>query len=309
MASADGDDKELAGKIGYVFGEFVKLYLPNLARLFCLIPGDITDVMSHLTMCMSVVAQHGEEHLKFTSVAPFYWIEPTSLTRYKNASLPAVCEGFGTLVGTNEVAKMPYFEGLHSVKPSALFSDVVVQFRSARTCGMVLHHYKNACNGLTAVKLTQAADTEFCHRGGVDEPISTSMLRGANFREYLWERGDAGVPAPSELLYIGNNVGLKLEHGFFDPVTETITPTGLVSSMEVNSDYPVTIRASSPSYIKLMSLSDKPRKQVRARTIGSMAIEAEFMFRCTGRKFFTTRHTAPKIPSDMKLVTSSVIQK
>jgi len=120
-------------------GAFAALYCPALAKLFGLPPG------GHCAQILltSAARQLAPEcrHLCSPSVAPFYWIEPTSLIPHDFTGYSAELEGFASVVGRNMSRPMKAWEDLAPYGQSDGYSSgYVVRFRGARAAPF-LHHF------------------------------------------------------------------------------------------------------------------------------------------------------------------------
>jgi len=300
-------------KIASTCGTFSTMYAEELARLFGIMAGDVGPVVAHMQACFNWAGGSGDRHLAYTSVAPFYWIEPTSLFKVKGADTIAVREGYGTLVGVFETSAMPYFEGLAVVNAGSESSSIIAGFRGARTCGAVLHHAQNVNNGLGAIVIRQASAISFAHRGGTDEPIDASMQRSAPLSDYLWGRGDAGVPAPSELLYTDKAIGLIVQHGKFDHVNFEYKSSGIADQRELASNIMVKLTTNTPAYYGIKKMYDRPRKMLHSRSMAVAALETvKGMFaggHRTGGDSLALSFSAPDIVFDRDVDTRLVVNQ
>lgn len=228
---------------------------------------------AHMESCFSDLAGSKNRHLEMAVAAPFYWIEPTSLVHDASVyrSKAQDC-GYGVYAGTERPGVIPYFEKLSVRREHSCVEHWFTTWRTARTCGAVLLHRYNALNGLGALIPRQAAYDGFVLRGGPSEDIRDSFLRSAPLSDYLWERGDAGVPAPAELVYTGEAMAFSAVKQVMDPDTYSVEAANLKGGSD--HDDAVHVMVGAPQYMRLSDVGSRTPKVIRGRTLAAASLAA-----------------------------------
>jgi hypothetical protein len=264
-----GDSLDISRKIALICSSFSDVYAANLGKLFLLHGGE--EVVSKYLQENFNAMTYGfsDRHLQHKIVAPYYWIEPTSLFKNYDDSYIAERHGYGVIVGTKDNSRdIMAFEDMDVMDQSNMYY-MDCTFRSARTSGMIIHHQLNAQNGLGAVRLWQGGLDDFCLRGGIDESIATSVQENRNLDEYLWRRGDAGVPAPAELLYTNEKIKLMCVTNTVDEDFNYVS-TNVKYCEELKQPYNFVV--GIPYCVGLLALGERPREVKRCRTQAGTAL-------------------------------------
>lgn len=254
-------------------GEFAVSYAAELGRLLNVGDGGAADAAAHLQNAFGLLSRRvtASRHLAYKVVAPYYWVEPTTLYKSVPNTGAACAAGYGPLVGVGDTGAMNYFERHSVVRSGTDRSTVVAEYRSARTCGAIMHHQLNPNDGLAAFVPRQAMYDGFVMRGGPDEAIATTMQRSGSLADYVWRRGDAGVPAPAEAMYVGGTIGFSVKHGAFDDNLD-FTPTCVKTGAELIACPEVHVTATAPVRVGLMGVGDRPRSVRRSRTLAAVGL-------------------------------------
>lgn len=262
------DALNLSRKIGAGAGNFCKNYIKTLGEIF-MVYGNEETAANFLLSAFQQPHNTANRHLRYNTVAPFYWIEPTGLFSIKHSTV-ANDHGFGVLVGTEEDdANFGIFERYKTIKTSTNESYLVCQFRSARTSGFILHHALNSLDGLGSMSIHQASFDHFALRGGINESIGTSVENRRNIGQYLWRRGDGGIPAPAELVYTGKKMMVRLTHLVMD-TDLMITTDGMKSQSEIDIGY--KMRVCKPWIMGQVEIGERTREVRRSRTQAAKAL-------------------------------------
>lgn len=211
-AAADWMGPSNKASLTRVFGPFARQYTQALAKLFGLNAegGPATALLECGLRNLAPTCRH----LRYPVVAPFFWIEPTSLIPHDFTGFAAEVEGFASIATRHTWRELPLWESASRVgRPNEHTSNLVVRFRGARTCGLITHFGGHALDGLAHVKVVQL-DPEGIMLPG---PLPRSTVRetavaGSHLGQYLWTRGQSPLPAPAELLNIGETLGLRIAH-------------------------------------------------------------------------------------------------
>uniref|UniRef100_A0AAU8EH01 Coat protein n=1 Tax=Colletotrichum cliviicola victorivirus 1 TaxID=3230497 RepID=A0AAU8EH01_9VIRU len=214
-------------------------------------------------------------HLRYPSVAPYFWIEPTSLLPPKVFGTRAELNSFGSLAGRGATTSPPLFEGieLHS-QVGEFKANYIINARSARTVPFLYHWLNNPQNGLGAIRPIQLDPQGIVHPGpspGGDD-VADRLTSGVDWAGYLWTRGQSPFPAPSEFINTNSYMGISVTHSSFDDdgnvyIEHLPTTSEMVSS---------TLKISSSALIGITSgQSNAPPREVRrARTRAAVALAA-----------------------------------
>ncbi|UIB81488.1 putative coat protein [Corynespora cassiicola victorivirus 1] len=210
-------------------GSFADPYVRGLGRLFAA-EGD-TRIATAFFQAVASTIGLDNRHLRFPSVSPWFWIEPTSLIPRDFLGTIAEEEGFASYGGRDAVHTKPIFEDIESAGPGDnVFSSYYAVFRGARTCGLFTHWLNNPFNGLGAISVRQLDPNGVIHPGpDANTPeVRDRVERGAPLSDFLWVRGQSPFPAPGEFLNLGGTIGFMVNHLTLDDEgipTEQHVPT------------------------------------------------------------------------------------
>jgi len=264
---------DLTSQVASGSSVFCRRYAVNLARSLMLNDGGADIASVAMESGFNELSGRTNRHLKLPVAAPFYWVEPTSLIHDVQVyDSPAQDSGYGAYAGTDNPATLPYFEDLEVRRQGANVEHWFAGWRTARTCGAVLLHRYNPQDGLGALIIRQASQTGFALRGGMSEDILVTMRRNAPLSEYLWERGDAGLPAPAELVYTGNSIAFLAVQQTLDPLSYDVADANLKAGMD--HDDMVHVSVGPPSFMQISNIGSRTAKVVRARTAAAASLAA-----------------------------------
>ncbi|AIA22671.1 coat protein [Beauveria bassiana victorivirus NZL/1980] len=198
-------------------GAFAPAYIAGLGRVFAA-DGQTDRAVSH--MCAAVTLMNGDNrHLRYPSVAPFFWIEPTSLIPHDLLGSQAEACGAGSFGTRDTVRSRDLFEDLVSVgSPDTTFTAYHALMRFPRTSWLFLHWLGHPANGLGAIPVRQLDPNAIVHPGGcvAHQPVRDRVEASLPFTDYLWVRGQSPFPAPGEMLNLAGTVGFLVKHLTFD---------------------------------------------------------------------------------------------
>lgn len=262
---------EHATSICGVAGHFSRSYVKALSHLF-LADQQGDEAVNHLTTRFQIAAAAPDRHLKYISVAPFFWIEPTGLVDLPSTEFPAVAAGYGQLCSPTRPAKMPFWDNVYqTASDMGCVSYGRVGWRSARTSGLVLHLNGHLLDGLTSLVVRQADPYAFNNLGGADEGMSARLLASRDMASMLWVRGHSPICAPAEAMYLGRGLGIQVVHSSYNPEEGRIRLNHVPDSSEFFSGE-VSLYVSRFAPIGVGGLNDPNRVVRRARTSAYMAI-------------------------------------
>nr|CAE9672665.1 coat protein [Mucor hiemalis virus 3] len=220
----DNDSKVLSARIAESCAPFVGMYVDALNELFCI--SGVSEVASrHLEMCFSLRAGCVDRHLKFKAVAPFFWIEPTSVVHFGDSKYKALEAGFAQLCEPGRGNALPMFEGVNAKDIGGGLIGMTCMWRSARTSGLVCHLNGHRQDGLANFVLRRGDVENFALVGGESVSVMDRMVQNRDLASYLWGRGQSCLPAPAEMLYSGNALSFVVKTGAFDDTNFTYVDT------------------------------------------------------------------------------------
>ncbi|AZT88634.1 coat protein [Colletotrichum navitas totivirus 1] len=274
--SADGDDDMARRNRGQYLDSlpsFAEIYVSSLGTIFGA-AGQVDVAVRFLTAAGNYLSET-PRHLKYPSVAPFFWIEPTSLLPRNAFSTRAELNGFGSLGGRDHTSVFPLFEAAEVFSQVGEFrASYVVSARSARTVPFLYHWVGNPMNGLGAVVPIQLDPQGIVHPGPDSErdDVEARLEKGSDWAGYLWTRGQSPFPAPSEFINTNSYMGIRVNHAAFDDDGNVIlehlpTPSEMVSGT-------LQLTASSLMGIPAGKSNAPPRQVARARTRAAAALAA-----------------------------------
>jgi hypothetical protein len=269
------DALHLAGEISADCPGFVQLYIGGLSKIFQLPHGPARVAETHLESAFSEAVGSKDRHVLFKTVAPWFWIEPTSLIPHNFLGTDAEVAGYGSLVTPGQEIDMAGFRGIEDVSNGS--SDVgayIVDMPNARSSGLLIHLNGHPLNGLGAIKVCQmeaegvvlAGDQ---HRSGLS--VGARHQNNHDLASYLWVRGQSAIPAPSEFLNTGGTLGLSAVHIEWDKDYQYATPVHLPSPHEME-DCTVKIRVSAPRGVAAAELRVVETTCQRARSQATFAL-------------------------------------
>nr|WEU34446.1 coat protein [Phaeobotryon rhois victorivirus 1] len=210
-----------------------------------------------------------DRHLRHHTVAPYFWIEPTSLIPHdflgsaaEGADYAAKCTADGG------VRSQPLFEDCRILGSGTTATHVSVAFkmRSARTSGFIAG-WAAQPGDLANIRLYQFDDECVVLPGNQDPANPTVAAKhavAAPISSYLWVRGQSCIPAPSEFINTNGGYGAKFRLVTWDDdwnASRTNIPDDADLSGTV--DWAVTVPtgiSSGPS-----NAADRSAKRARTR--------------------------------------------
>jgi len=211
-------DSILAGSSHETFlalmcGDYCAMMVKQVAAAFCVTGGEEIAAEAYVTMFGAINVGNPSRHMRYQSVAPYYWIEPTGM--FKCAiSTDANVMGYGTAVGFAEPVSKPCFE-YAIMKSGGSRSLLGVSFRSMRTNALVVHLTGHQLDGTANLLPIQFMSEKMANIGGNATAIANrTAIRGLN--AYAWGKGQTTMPHPAEMLYTGSLIGMLAIHDVYD---------------------------------------------------------------------------------------------
>lgn len=195
-----------------------------------------TTAANHLKCVMQSSTLSNDRHLKRQTVAPWYWIEPTSIISHSIALELHVSDAIGSFSYTNFTVNEKMFSGEVSISANWL-SEYCLQFEYTNMRESLLLRWlaMRVEDGLANMKLTQCDDGQFCCVG---PNFDYSKLTDGNRNNFVtmqdlrWRSLDNNVPKPSEGMYTSSGVEVCVNWvGYDDNDDNIMNPvTGVMPS-------------------------------------------------------------------------------
>jgi hypothetical protein len=278
-----------------IMSVFAETYCRGLAKLFGFV--SLSQIAArHMTGCVPLM--EASRHLNYPSVAPFFWVEPTSLIPHDFMGSAAETEGFAAFATKGQSRSLPAWEGIRCVgSMDSTRTSYVAKFRGARSTPFLAHWSGHKLNGLGCVKIRQLDPNAIVHPGpDSDDPrVYDRITKGKSLSSLLWTRGQDPFCAPSEALNIAGTIGFEVHHITWsengDPTAEHVPRAREFAATQV------AFHVSAPTGLKAGALGRVDRVGARGRTIAmrelSMAITRASIFGAAVKHSMPILTTAP----------------
>lgn len=198
-------------------GKFYLKYIPALGQVF----GTTGSIDLTLTVATGMARHLGPDprHLRYPSVSPWFWIEPTSLIPDDFLGSLAELNGSGSFGGKNSCKTKAAWEGLDLLgERDTTFSGYCAKFTSARRSWFLAHWNGHPDNGLGAIRVRQLDPNGIVHpgKGENGNEIRDRVEDNVPLSDYLWVRGQSPFCAPGEFMNLGLTMGFMVTHISFD---------------------------------------------------------------------------------------------
>nr|URX65567.1 coat protein [Nigrospora chinensis victorivirus 1] len=248
-------------------------YINALAKIFG------ATGSSTLSERFSCAASYGlsndSRHLRYPSIAPWYWVEPTGLIPHDFLGSRAEEEGFASYAYRDTARSKPAWDRMSLVGArDTTFSSYHLRMKGARTSWFLAHWGGHPENGLGATRVRQVDPNTIIHPGPCDEhpQIRDRVEADLPISSYLWTRGQSPFPAPGELLNLSVNWGVLFRHVTFTDDGDLNTEH-LPAAHEL-ADTTVTIQVGRPIGISTGASNSPDAGVKRARTRASIELAA-----------------------------------
>ncbi|QKI37142.1 putative coat protein [Macrophomina phaseolina victorivirus 1] len=275
----DADARAIGRQISADLGRFAPLYTRGLTRLFGLTTNSGVAEAHFSTVAAQCLADTTDRHLRHKTVAPYFWVEPTSLIDPDFLGSEAEAGGFGALVKAGSQRAIPCFERFREIDHgrNANFSTVAFKMRTARTSGLVCAHAAEP-TPLAGLKLYQFDEDSVVlagDQGPTAGDVPTKHAAADPLSSYLWRRGQSAIPAPAEFMNIQGAYAAKYrvvtwDDDFNGPMA------ALPAAWEVDQ-FPTLWRVSVPTAIANGPSNYADRDARRARSRAAIALSQAAM--------------------------------
>lgn len=282
QADALSIGRQIAGDLG----RFAPLYMAGLTRIFGLQSNSLIAESHFCTVAADSLNGGTDRHLQHKTVAPYFWVEPTSLIPRGFIGSVAESAGFGAMADPGEVTSIPTFEKWRELDRgrNANFSTVAFKMRSARTSGLVAALAADPAP-LAALKLYQFDEDSVVlagDRGPTNGDVPTKHAAADPLSSYLWVRGQSAIPAPAEFINTQSAYGAKYRNVTWDDDFDASVIDGLPEAWELEHDttwrvtVPTAFQQTGPS-----NYADREARRARSRSAIALA-QAAFRARAYG---------------------------
>lgn len=284
-------EAEVAAEMAVTFVGLLSRFAPNYVRAITKLFGLMCDSCLHSEKMIAsisfVTTNTVPRHLAFSQLAPFFWIEPTTIIAKDYLGTAAERGGSGALVTPGEKAVMPMFEGYGALDTEeVVMSDWALGYRSARTCGFALYTANHPSDGLACCQL-KAFDSSLVVLGkiGYEDIVAAKNARGFIFlSDLMWTRGQSKLPHPAEALYTGDVIGATIVHQVVGPQGTLQKKRHIPRATDLTATV-VTLTAVRPTYVGVSKACKESAQVSRKRSRGAHALErACFESWATARK-------------------------
>lgn len=277
----DADARTIGRFISADIGRFAPLYIGALTSLFAMrsVSGAAEGHFS--TVAQMALEQRGavDRHLKHKTVAPYFWVEPTSLLAVDQFGTLAEAEGYGSKVTPGGEASVPCFEDYSVLERGASANHATVAFRmrTARTSALVsaLAAEPAPLVGLRLYQYDTSSIVLPGDQGPTPGDVRTKHAAADPVSSYLWTRGQSCFPAPAEFINTQGVYGAKLSLVDWDHDWNA-TLSDLPEDGEMGS-VPIQFRVSIPSGLATGASNAGDRGAKRARSRAAIALSQSLL--------------------------------
>ncbi|UOK20172.1 coat protein [Diplodia seriata victorivirus 1] len=273
----DAEAISVSRQLAQDLGRFAPTYMRALTQVFGLRSNSGVAEQHFCTAAARYLdrdAPNIDRHLRHATVAPYFWIEPTSLIPHdflgsaaEGADYAAKCSPMGG------IRSQPLFEECRVLGHGATATHMTVAFkmRSARTSAFVAAYAAQPAV-LANIRLYQFDSASVVlpgDQGPVQGDVPTKHAAAAPLSSYLWVRGQSALPAPAEFLNTQSAYGSKFRQVTWDDdwdATRTDAPDEI--DLTGTIDWAVTV----PTGIARGASNAADRQAKRARTRAATAL-------------------------------------
>ncbi|AOM63179.1 coat protein [Eimeriavirus ni] len=257
------------------FFEFGALYLPAIASFWGFSPTGEREqacrqwpwdaLGSVLDDC------HNRHLIKGESIAPFFWIEPTSILPHSWRRTACETDGWASMGGPGESRRIRMFPQILE-DPDSSFTHryYLLGFQGARKCPWLWALNGHREDGLAQVRLRVAYPEDFLNLGGraAKEGPTAVFSEQAPISDYLWVRGQNPLPHPAEFLNTGETIGVEIKH--FD-LDKDHWLKAMPSPNEIREAV-LDLVVSAPQGLRVGKSNTETRQEIGYRTAGARAM-------------------------------------
>jgi len=209
-------------------------------------------------------------HLKYQCVAPYFWIEPTTLLSKSYNSI-SENNGLSTIVSMGEEVEVDAVPKAQIAMSRTDTSIIGYEHRTARTVPMLAFLQQHELNGLANIVPWNFVSENMCFKGG-NMTAEASRHNNQDVSHYMWGRGQSAIPAPSEMMYIGEKFGVAIKHHTLcDDMT---IKANHIYNLHELSTAKIKITCTRPTRVSDDKVSKFPKEVQRIRNSAIKALES-----------------------------------
>lgn len=285
-------DQHIAN-ISRVAVPFSKNYLKNLNQYF-----GLKSYSGHAEFALSAMLTNSwlcdDRHLKYSSVAPFYWIEPTTLISDRWCSVSEAWSPSGAVVTQTNYTRFSAFTNFFKLIDRYRDNYMIdICYHSLRTDPLFMWLASRLDDGLVNIGVMG------CDVGCVVQPGPAFVYNtdveandALGMQSFRWRWSDNPLPKPSEALYLGE--GMRLN---FEWLRESVmkSPTrgsrnaytvGVLPDSDSIENFFIEIRVNRPEYVSNGRIGLAFSGNQRAYNRGMKAINAALYIRELGGSLY-----------------------
>lgn len=262
-----------AAQLVNTLGTFGPLYIGALGRIFAA-DGSVDRAVSHLCASGGIFGSDNR-HLRYPTVTPYFWIEPTSLIPHDFLGTPAEAGGAGSFGGKDTLRTREGWEDIVQVgAPDTVFSAYHALMRFPRTSWFLVHWLNHPANGLGSMPIRQLDPNGIIQPGhcAAQPQVRDRVDASLPLTDYLWTRGQSPFCAPGELLNLAGTIGFLVKHLTLDD-EGVPTPEHLPTAREFLTTE-VTIHVGRPTGIATGPSNQRDAGVRRAKTRAARELAA-----------------------------------
>ncbi|UYD40980.1 coat protein [Botryosphaeria dothidea victorivirus 3] len=214
----DHEALSVARQLAQDLGRFAPLYMRALTSIFGLRANSGVAELHFCAAAGRYLDRDGpnvDRHLRHGTVAPYFWIEPTSLIPHDFLGSAAEGADYAAKATANGGERsQPLFEELRILGhgSTSTYMSMAFKMRSARTSAFVAA-YAATPSALANFRLYQF-DSDSVVLPGDQGPtagdVRTKHAAADPISSYLWVRGQSAIPAPAEFMNTQGAYGAKV---------------------------------------------------------------------------------------------------
>ncbi|BCA66667.1 coat protein [Colletotrichum fructicola victorivirus 1] len=267
-AMADRNRSQLLASVNKFYQEYIR----GISIVFGA-TGDVS-LACRFQGAASYSLPQNPRHLRYPTVTPWFWVEPTGILPHDFMGSAAELNGIASFAYKDTTRTRSAWEHLTQVgEADSTFSAYVAEFRSPRQQWFFNHWLGHPLNGLGAVRVRQLDPNAIIQPGAclAHPDIRDRVEADLPFTDYLWTRGQSPFPAPGELLNLAGTVGFLVRHLTYND--DGIPHEEHLPSRREFLDTSVTIEVGRPIGLPngLTNAGDNNSRRARTRASNELA--------------------------------------
>ncbi|BDN79611.1 putative coat protein [Noggi virus] len=206
----------------------------------------------------------------------WYWIEPTGIIQTDFNEMPAVRIASGPRALPHKSSTVAALPDIQKTRECLGATGLILDFISARRTPAIDYLRESPDDGLAWWRVARI-EPQAIACSGVDDSsanaLASVLLTKPSISDLLWQRSDARINAPAELLVLGSPMACTLVHNEAALAAGRIVPTSLPSADELAS-WSITYLTSGVQYLGLHQLQNVPPKVRQQRGKAASAFKA-----------------------------------